>query len=439
MTTPGVQTALNLTVNPKFPQIGTKKWPMAMPAFRINQDPLSMNIEMMTRAGKFFTFNPATGVFTAAETGYPGTGDHRGFTFGPDGAIYTVTIPAQTGTISVKIWKGSPPVGGTRTWTPLLTSATYPVGGSNYDHSFADIVISPDNMWAYFSSGSRTDHDEIEPVGTGTLRNVPLTRRIFRVSTTPVTPTPNMANTDQGVMPYLYADGVRNGFDLAFNADGDLFGIDNGPDIDFPDEVNWIQMGHHYGFPWFFGDQPTVENVPSYGTTQPTNDARLHTGFQAVDKKTYYYDPNFPVAPAGVTFDQPVINHGPDQAWTRNVATQTNPVNQAATNGTIAGVTAHRSPLGLAFDTTGGLCGPYYKAGFLGSFGPLLSVMNDKGADIALMQMWKVMTPTPHYEMNVNNLVSGFTSVIDTALVGNNLYVLEYQGSIYQLSLPAKM
>jgi hypothetical protein len=433
--TTGVQSAGNLTI--ARPEIGSKKFATPMGgAFRIDHDPTTGTILLITRAGTFFSFNPTTGTLTAAESGYPGTGDHRGMAFGPDGSLYTVAVPTQ---ISVAIWKGSPaPAGGKRTWVKLLTSDAYPPGGSNYDHSFAGIVISADNQWAYFSSGSRTDHEEIEPVGQGTLRNVPLTRRVFRVSTTPVTPTPNMANTDTGVAPYLYADGCRNCFDLAFNPNGDLIVGDNGPDIDFPDEVNWIQQGHHYGFPWFFGNTPTVENMPSFGTTQPTNDFRLHTGLQAVDKKTYYYDPNFPVAPSGVTFDDPIINHGPAQAWQRN-ANVMDAVNNAADGGVLAGVTGHRSPLGLSFDNAGNLCGDYYKAGFLGSFGPVLEVMNDPGADIALMQMWKVATPTPHYEMNLIQLAKGFTAVIDTVLVGNILYVLEYQGSLYQLIFPQKM
>lgn len=434
--TTGTQAAGNLTI--ARPEIGSKKFSTPMGgAFRIDHDPTTGTILLMNRTGKFFSFNPTSGALTAAEASYPGTGDHRGMAFGPDGSLYTVAVPTQ---ISVAIWKGSPAAtaGGARTWVKLLTSDAYPPGGSNYDHSFAGIVISADNQWAYFSSGSRTDHEEIEPVGQGTLRNVPLTRRVFRVSTTPVTPTPNMANTDTGVAPYLYADGCRNCFDLAFNPNGDLIVGDNGPDIDFSDEINWIQQGRHYGFPWFFGNTPTIENVASFGTTQPTNDFRLHTGLQAVDKKTYYYDPNFPVPPAGVTFDEPVLNHGPAQAWQRN-ANVMDAVNNAADGGVLAGVTAHRSPLGLSFDNGGDLCGDYYKAGFLGSYGPVLEVMNDPGADIALMQMWKVMTPTPHYEMNLIQLAKGFTAVIDTVLVGNVLYVLEYEGSLYQLIFPQKM
>jgi hypothetical protein len=52
------------------------------------------------------------------------------------------------------------------------------------------------------------------------------------------------------------------------------------------------------------------------------------------------------------------------------------------------------------------------------------------------MQMWKVTTPTPHYEMNLTNLVKGFTAVIDTVLVQNVLYVLEYNGSLYAITFP---
>jgi hypothetical protein len=382
-------------------------------------------IEYMGRSGKFYKFDPATGTSTPAEASYPGAGpDHRGMAFGPDGSLYVLSVPTQ---ISVLIRKGGPPAAGTgaRTWTTMATSVAYPPGGGNFDHSFAGLAVSPDNQYLYFSSGSRTDHDEPEKG----IRNVPLTRRIFRLKTTDVGVM--LLNDEAALAPYLYADGLRNAFDMAFNANGDLFAGDNGPDVDFPDEVNWIQQGKHYGFPWRFGDQNTIVTDPAY---TPNGDLRLHTGFQAVDLNTYVYDPNFPKPPAGVTFVDPVPNHGPDQTkYHFDRATKT--ILDAAQMGKpLAGITGHRSPLGLSFDTTGALCGDYYKAGFLVSYGALIDVMGDRGQDVALMQLYKV---NGNYEMNLTQLVLGFTGPMDSTLVGNKLYVVELMGGIYEISLPA--
>jgi glucose/arabinose dehydrogenase len=58
----------------------------------------------------------------------------------------------------------------------------------------------------------------------------------------------------------IYASGLRNTFDLAFTAEGELFATENGPDAsgpnpiaDAPDELNAILPGGDYGWPDAFG------------------------------------------------------------------------------------------------------------------------------------------------------------------------------------------
>ncbi len=58
----------------------------------------------------------------------------------------------------------------------------------------------------------------------------------------------------------VFAGGFRNPYDLAFHADRSLFAADNSPSGDStwtcyaaPDELNWIQAGGNYGFPYCFG------------------------------------------------------------------------------------------------------------------------------------------------------------------------------------------
>jgi hypothetical protein len=68
------------------------------------------------------------------------------------------------------------------------------------------------------------------------------------------------------------------------------------------------------------------------------------------------------------------------------------------------------------------------------SYGALIDVMGDRGQDVALMQLYKV---NGNYEMNLTQLVLGFTGPMDSTLVGNKLYVVELMGGIYEISLPA--
>ena len=55
----------------------------------------------------------------------------------------------------------------------------------------------------------------------------------------------------------VYATGLRNPYDLAFDRQGRLFATDNGIDSDtdpfVPDELNLIVEGAFYGFPWVSG------------------------------------------------------------------------------------------------------------------------------------------------------------------------------------------
>jgi glucose/arabinose dehydrogenase len=288
------------------------------------------------------------------------------------------------------------------------------------------LTISPDGQWLYFGSGSRTDHGEKQ----GSQREVPLTSAIFRV---PVDAHDLMLQNDATVLqPYLYADGFRNPFEMEFNGEAELFAIDNGPDIDLPDEINWVREGNSYGFPWRFGAEANPVLQSDY---RGTGDQRLHAGYQAFDLGTYKYDSTFPAAPANVQLVDPILNHGPDGDHFRS-GPDSDVLDASQMGQTLAGVTAHRSPLGLAFDTAGSLCGEYKGAGFALSFGAVQDVMGDPGGDLLMLQMSKV---SGAYEMHATQLVAGFLGPVDSLLIGNKLYVIEFTGdagNIYEISLP---
>jgi hypothetical protein len=409
----------------KRPEIGARKLgTLAAPdVIRIDHDPKTGDIVYMNRGGKFWKVDPQSGASTPIEANYTGGTDHRGMAYGPDGALYTLSHGTNGG---VLVRKGTP--GSPRTWSNFLTSAPYNPGNTTFDHWFAGVIVSPDNMSVFISSGSRSDHGEVE----ANEREVPLTSAIFRV---PASSNNLMLQADDASLkPYLYADGLRNSFDMAFNADGELFAGDNGPDMDLPDEINWIREGKNYGFPWRFGAEDSPALDPKYN---PAGDTRLHTGFFAADMKKWVYDPGMPPKPATPLIDA-IVNHGPDLDHMRTSSTAN--IEDASSNGTtLSGVTGHRSPLGLAFDVKGALCGDYYKAGFVVSYGALLDVLGDPGQDLALMQLTKANSG--EYEMNMTVIVAGFTAPVDSVLVDNKLYVVENRfmgtpGQIYEITFP---
>lgn len=421
-TTPGMQTA-NLTI--RRPEIGARRV-AAVPAgeiVRIAHNPMTNEIIIM-HGGSFSKLDPVANTVTSYNGGSPG-GTVRGFAIGPDGTFYALSVG---GNLSVTVRKGVA-AGASRTWTTMATSDGYPGSNTNFIHSWAGLAVSPDNMWVYFSSGSRTDHGETGNGGG----EVPLTSAIFRI---PVNATGVMLRNDEAMLKtagLLYADGIRNAFDLGFNSEGELFAPDNGPDMDLPDEVNWVQEGKHYGFPWRFGDV----NLPTLDATyNPAGDTRLHTGYMAVSTNTYVYSAGFPMPPAGVVFTDPILNRGPDADKFRPTRTS-GPTDASMTNMPFAGITPHRSPLGIAFDTKGVLCGDYYKSAFMLSYGtiPPGDLFSDKGEDLLLLQMTKV---GDKYEMKATQLAVGIRTPMDSVLVDNKLYTVGPGdgNSIFEFTFP---
>jgi len=101
-------------------------------------------------------------------------------------------------------------------------------------HQNNGVVLGPDGM-LYLGIGTATNADpEALPAGS-----------ILQVD--PVTGA-----------AVVHAAGLRNPFDLAFTADGELYATDNGVDPKLveaaPEELNHIEAGSFYGHPYVFGD-----------------------------------------------------------------------------------------------------------------------------------------------------------------------------------------
>jgi glucose/arabinose dehydrogenase len=146
----------------------------------------------------------------------------------------------------------------------------YP-GSPAYIHAVEHIAFGPDGH-LYAGNGGRTDGGLTSPdsewFGGG---ETPITGCLWRIKTDVQPPTLE-----------VYARGTRNAYGFCWNDAGEMFATENGPDADAPEELNHIEEGKHYGFPYRFADWT---------------------------KKAY---PTSPEPPPGLTFTLPVANLGPD-------------------------------------------------------------------------------------------------------------------------------
>jgi len=99
--------------------------------------------------------------------------------------------------------------------------------------------------------------------------------------------------------------------------------------------------------------------------------------------------------------------------------------------------TPHRSPLGLVFDTEGALSDEFKGDGFILSWGALVGDLTDRGEDLLHLELTKTGDT---YQAKVTQLVRDFDHPVDTVLIKDKLYVLDYgsegTGSIWEVTLP---
>lgn len=323
---------------------------------------------------------------------------------------------------------------GTRLWHNVITTVTYPSNAVLFDHAFSSIIVNPTGDSLIFASGARTDHGEIETTNglyPGT-RDVPLTTKLFIVPITSqnlLLPNNEVALDSMGV---VFARGVRNTFDVAYDKDNQLFGVDNSCDRDDAEEINWLRQGNHYGFPWQMGGHVTPMQFAGYDAS---TDLLINHNSLAWGNTCFYNDSTYPAMPVGLNITQPVKNFGPDADKYRDELTGN--VLDASDNGTcITTFTPHRCPLGLTFDKnhklgddlTGDgfvLC---YTKGTLDSTGTLpdntTGPFADLGEDLLHLHM-SYNSSTDNYEMTATQIVANFVSPVDACLVGNIMYTLE--------------
>jgi glucose/arabinose dehydrogenase len=214
-------------------------------------------------------------VIEPSQYGKDSDGSFMGITIDRDGRMYMVGNHAdgnQKPMQNVVTVYRTAPVQNHRPEEPKpWLRISIPFGIHTFNHGVSHIAQGPDGM-IYVSSGSRTDHGEAgnEP-NKSTEGEDPHTSCIWRLD--PKAENPKLE---------VFARGLRNPFGFCWNDKGELFATENGPNADPPEELNRVEAGKHYGFPFKFSDWP---------------------------KKAY---PDEPDAPANFQYEFPIMNIGPN-------------------------------------------------------------------------------------------------------------------------------
>lgn len=332
------------------------------------------------------------------------------------------------------IAKGVRTNGNQRTWTILARTEPY-LGKAEtpYDHKMSGNAVSPDGQFIYVSSSSRTNHGELAGEG----RDEPLTTIILKIPT-------NLASTitlrnDRAWLRangYLYAEGIRNGFDMAFDQNGNLFEVENSGQRDDPEEMNWLREGRHYGFPWRLGGNENPIQVAGYNSL---NDLLVPPDQRGTP--LFAYDSDFPAIPDGLVFTEPMRNLGPDADLYRDP--QTGEIRDASEDGVeFTTFTSHRSPVGFGFDNENQMGGNYTGDAFIASFsGNTWPLIGGDSEDLLHLEL-TYNAALDNYDINTYKIAAGFAQPIDIVIDGNVIWLAEYGDEInhglYKITLPEK-
>lgn len=328
----------------------------------------------------------------------------------------------------------------------FFTTEEYGTTNTPFDHGWSATEFSPDGQYIYVISGSRTDHGEIQDnLGAyPNSRDEPLTARLFRF---PIDSKDLFLPNDIDQLKekgYVYAEGIRNAYDLAFNADNNLFAVVNSGDYDQSEDMFWIREGHHYGFPWVMGGMETPQQFPDW-QPDPEKDPFINTS-SAAWPEGYYNDPGFAPRPKGITFSKGIKNLGPDANEYRDKESG-EVVDGDATGVAVTTFTAHSSPLGLVFDKDKRLAPELKGDGFTlrytsGLKSSLIKPFTEEGEDLLHLDL-TFDKGQDNFVMKTTRIVTGFSQPIDAVLIENELYVIEYGGrqhggNIWKITLPKK-
>jgi glucose/arabinose dehydrogenase len=332
--------------------------------------------------------------------------------------------------------------------TEVFNTVEYGTNATTFDHGWNALVISKDKKYIYVNSGARTDHGEVQDNNGAypNARDNALTSNVFRF---PINSKDLLLTTDAAKLKaygYLYAEGIRNAYDMTFDGEGNLFGVVNSGDYDQSEEMFWIRQGHHYGFPWQLAGIENPQQYPNW-IPDPAKDPFISPGAHAWVVKYFRNDPNFPKIPEGVIFSPGVQNLGPDANEYRDIATG-KIVDGDITGKTVSTFNAHSVPLGLVFDTQKALSNEFNGDGFVFRYGggsdrPGTNLLRKSGKDLMHLEM-SYNSAADNYYMKTTTIVNNFNAPVDAILVDNKIYVMEHGtansdgGRIWKITMPKK-
>lgn len=304
------------------------------------------------------------------------------------------------------------------TWRTLAQSDPYYLGRSFNDHRFSSLLVSLDGQYVYVHSGTRTNAGEVHELsgvdGTINLRDQAIRGKLFKLPTnlpqTIFLPLDSTALENSG---YLYAQGLRHLFAMAWGTDSLMYGGSNSDRRDVPEAFYQIVSGGHYGFPWWIGGE---QNPLQFASYNPVTDLLLPAN--ANNQGYYNPDPSFPPEPAGLNPVQPYKNIGPDGDKIRNP--QTGNIEDASDEGkVVTSFTGHRSPTGLIFDQEEVLPSVFKGDGFLVCYTDGGNLLANDGHD--LLQLTLMGGDT----LSARQLISGFRHPIDVMIRDSVMYILD--------------
>lgn len=351
---------------------------------RLAGDDSRKHIYALALTGAVYTLDLEVGAFAPLlkPTDYlvPGRGDLAvmGMTVDREGRLWVVSNQKLTASVphmsEITIWRSGDFVEGQPPKLQPWFRTSYPYGVGPYNHGVSHMAFGPDGM-LYVNSGSRTDGGE---EGTDPNRSkdgeVEITACLWRFD--PAAKEPKIE---------VVARGIRNAYGFAWDDTGNLFTFSNGPDANAPEEMDFIQPGKHYGFPYQFANWPVKPGFP------------------------YPYTPK---AHEGIAFTHPVVNLGP------------------AGGGSEAGLStfdAHSSPGGAMW------CGPDYPEPIRNSFlvtrfGNLLgppAAPKDVGFDVLSVRPEKRVDGS--WAARVNTVLAPLARPLDVLSIGQGkVLILEY-------------
>jgi glucose/arabinose dehydrogenase len=307
-----------------------------------------------------------------------------GLTFDKQGRMHIVAnvqLPGKLLVNRVDIYRTAPPdENGVPARPELWTRFAYPYGIGGFNHGACCIAPGPDGK-IYLGSGSRTDHGEtgddlsLSKLGEAPHPDVPggpgfpggdFTASILRF---------DPAKGQQ--VPEVYSRGNRNPFGFDWDDKGRLIDAENGPMADHPEELNHIQQGKHYGFPYVFGNN----EKPDY--------------------------PDTPKPPKGLTFEPPIRNVGPGGLLGDHPMYSLAP---------------HSAPGGMVFYRKGELGKKYENTFFLTRFGNLVNYCRI-GFDVLNVRLEEKDGKLTAY---TERFLDRLGRPLDVCVSGGKLYIVEY-------------